>query len=135
MTQPLDLDAIAARIADGLIAYALRELTGLLGSAVQEAIGDDPAVPEDGTVAWDDLYDAVQKRLRDAGGLLAEVTRLRAELATVEARIATVVALPTATRAELEQMDREGYHQAIGYSGALWKVKHALTTAPTTQEA
>jgi hypothetical protein len=80
-----EIEAAADRIADGLVAYALRELTDLLGSAVQEAIYDDPDAPEDGLVAWDDLYDAVQKRLRDAGGLPAEVRRLTAALATAKA--------------------------------------------------
>ncbi len=103
--QPDAIATAADRIADGLVAYALRELTDLLGSAVQEAIGDDPAVPEDGTVAWDDLYDAVQKRLRDAGGLLAEVTRLREENARLTAEL-TVEYNPVAVPKTIIQLSQ-----------------------------
>lgn len=67
-TTPADLTVTPAadRIAASLVTYALSNITDLLDQAIGETIADDPDVPEDGTVARDDLWDAVYARLNAA---------------------------------------------------------------------
>lgn len=100
MTQPLDLAPIEARYET----YA----------AIHSASGVY-------------AHCAAQESAEDVPALTAEVTRLRELLAAAETRIAAVVAIPTATEGELEQLDPEEYQQAIGYGNALWEVQQALT--------
>lgn len=73
----------------------------------------------------------------DYTALLAEAGRLRAELAATNARVTAVLELTTASREELEQMDPEQYHQAVGYDSAVTDIQLMLTApaAPTAQEA
>jgi hypothetical protein len=64
---------------------------------------------------------------------LAELARLRAELATAQQQIAAVLAIPRRTDEELEQMDPEDYHQAVGHDSAVYKVQ-SLLRAPAVAE-
>jgi hypothetical protein len=101
--------------------------------AMNEWIGEtcDPSRPDHGAAnaalaAW--ARDGVP-------ALVAEIRRLRAELAQARQQAAAVLALPVATSAELRLMDGERYHHALGYAQALAEVRRLLATAPASSGA
>lgn len=69
----------------------------------------------------------VGQLLGEIDRLAAELGRVRAELATAQQRIDSVLALHIADRDELEQMDPEQYHHADGYGDAIFAVQVILT--------
>lgn len=58
--------------------------------------------------------------------LRAERDQARAQLDAANARITAVLALTIASREELEQMDPEQYHQAIGCDTAITDIQRML---------
>ncbi|KDN86726.1 hypothetical protein [Kitasatospora cheerisanensis] len=82
MTTPPDLTAAADRIAASLITYALTNITDILDNAIGETIVDDPDCPADGTIARDDLWDAVLGRLKAVPAEYARRDQVLTEAAT-----------------------------------------------------
>jgi hypothetical protein len=160
MTQPLDLAPIQARAdaatngdwgwfdgGDYADIVADYQSTGSGSYSCRQQVArieadwhfDDPqhADCEDVDASEQAMADAdfIAHARTDVPALIAEVTRLREDLADAQARITAALAIPAATRDELEYMDPEDYQQAVGYSNALWKVQQALAAVrDTTQE-